>query len=209
MVTLASLLALAGVAVVCGPVNAPPTPLPNILLIVMDDIGIDQWKLFGYGGATPAATPNIDAIAAAGIKFHNLWAMPACSNGRAALFTGRYPLRTHVFTALGNNDLANFMVNPNEVTAPKLLGNAVTKARCLASSIWVSRATIRTATEWCMRSALITSTDGWTPPAIRRRSIKPRAACPRREPGHAASSAMRTMAAPIRALATPATTLAQ
>ena len=47
--------------------------------------------------------------------------MPACSNGRAALFTGRYPFRTHVYTAIGNNDLANFMVNPNEVTAPNLL----------------------------------------------------------------------------------------
>jgi arylsulfatase A-like enzyme len=47
--------------------------------------------------------------------------MPACSNGRAALFTGRYPFRTHVFTAIGNNDLANFMVNPNETTLPKLL----------------------------------------------------------------------------------------
>jgi len=87
----------------------------------MDDIGIDQWQLFGYGGATPAATPNIDAIAHAGVRFHNLWSMPACSNGRAALFTGRYPFRNHVYTALGNNDLANFMVNPNEVTVPKLL----------------------------------------------------------------------------------------
>jgi arylsulfatase A-like enzyme len=46
--------------------------------------------------------------------------MPACSNGRATLFTGRYPFRTHVFTALGNNDLANFMVNPNEETPPNL-----------------------------------------------------------------------------------------
>lgn len=87
----------------------------------MDDIGIDQWKLFGYGGATPAAMPNISAIARRGIRFHNLWAMPACSNGRAALFTGRYPFRTHVFTALGNNDLANFMVNPNDTTLPRLL----------------------------------------------------------------------------------------
>ena len=87
----------------------------------MDDIGIDQWSLFGYGGATPAAMPNITAIAQVGLKFRNLWSMPACSNGRAALFTGRYPFRTHVFTALGNNDLANFMVNPNEITLPKLL----------------------------------------------------------------------------------------
>lgn len=121
LLSFASLLALVGVGVVSGPVSAAKKPPPNILLIVMDDIGIDQWKLFGYGGATPAAMPNIAAIANAGIKFHNLWSMPACSNGRAALFTGRYPFRTHVFTALGNNDLANFMVNPNETTLPRLL----------------------------------------------------------------------------------------
>src|SRR5262245_19305831 len=95
--------------------------LPNIVLVVMDDLGIDQWKLFGYGGVTPASTPNIDAIAQGGVRFHNMCAMPACSNGRAALVTGRYPFRTQVMTALGNNDLANFMVNPNEVTLPQLL----------------------------------------------------------------------------------------
>jgi len=115
------LLALISVGVAWSPVCASNKPLPNILLILMDDIGIDQWQLFGYGGATPAVMPNIDEIAKAGIKFHNLWSMPACSNGRATLFTGRYPFRTHVYTALGNNDLANFMVNPNEVTVPKLL----------------------------------------------------------------------------------------
>ena len=69
----ASLLALIGVGVVAGPVCAASKPPPNILLIVMDDIGIDQWALFGYGGATPAAMPNIAAIAKAGIKFRNLW----------------------------------------------------------------------------------------------------------------------------------------
>jgi hypothetical protein len=47
--------------------------------------------------------------------------MPACSNGRAALFTGRYPFRTQVYTAIGSYDLANYMVNPNEMTLPKLL----------------------------------------------------------------------------------------
>jgi len=121
LLTLASSLALVGVGVVSRPASAANKPLPNILLIVMDDIGIDQWQLFGYGDGNPAATPNIDAIAQAGIKFHNLWAMPACSNGRAALFTGRYPFRTHVYTAIGTNDLANFMINPNEVSVPQLL----------------------------------------------------------------------------------------
>ena len=55
----------------------------------------------------PPSTPNIDALANNGVRFHNMWSMPACSNGRAAMFTGRYPFRTRVFTALGNNDLAN------------------------------------------------------------------------------------------------------
>ena len=120
LITLALLPAMAWLGLV-SPVRAADAPPPNILLIVADDIGIDQWKLFGYGGNTPAATPNIDAIAQAGIKFHNMWAMPACSNARAALFTGRYPFRTRVFTAIGSQDLANYMVNPNEVTAPRLL----------------------------------------------------------------------------------------
>src|ERR1039458_5136277 len=54
----ASLLALVGIGVVSGPICAANKSLPNILLIVMDDIGIDQWKLFGYGGTTPAAMPT-------------------------------------------------------------------------------------------------------------------------------------------------------
>src|SRR5215469_2918893 len=105
-----------------NPVTATSgSKLPNIVLVVMDDIGIDQWSLFGYGGGTGASTPNINAIADQGIRFHNMWAMPACSNGRAALYTGRYPFRTGVFTAIGNDDLANYMVNPNEYTIPVLL----------------------------------------------------------------------------------------
>ena len=99
----------------------PPTPHPNILFIIMDDVGIDQLQTFGYGGATPPATPNITQIADAGIRFRNTWSMPACSTSRAVLFEGRYPMRTNVFAALGPNDLANSMVGPFEMTAPKLL----------------------------------------------------------------------------------------
>ncbi len=104
-----------------GSGSASTANRPNIVLVLMDDIGIDQWALFGYGGTTPPAMPNISAIAEDGVRFHNMWSMPACSNGRAALFTGRYPFRTNVFTALGINDLANYMVNPSETTLPTLL----------------------------------------------------------------------------------------
>ena len=117
------LLAVLGVGGCGGGDNSSPAQSknPNIVLIVVDDIGIDQWQVFGYGGPLPPSTPNIDVLANQGVRFHNMWSMPACSNGRAALYTGRYPFRTRVFTALGNNDLANYMVNPNEATMPKLL----------------------------------------------------------------------------------------
>ena len=40
----------------------PPKPAPNILFIIMDDVGIDQMKSFGYGNLGPSM-PIVDAIA--------------------------------------------------------------------------------------------------------------------------------------------------
>lgn len=96
----------------------------NILFVIMDDVGIDQMASFGYGGATPPSMPNIDAIARAGVRFHNTWSMPECSPGRAAFFVGRYPFRTNMNQALGPNDLANSQLSPYDVTVPKLLKGA-------------------------------------------------------------------------------------
>ena len=92
-----------------------PPKTPNILFFVMDDVGIDQMKVFGYGGATPPRTPNIDAIAHAGVRFRNTWAMPECSPSRAAMFTGRWPLRTNVQAVISPSVLANAQVSPFEV----------------------------------------------------------------------------------------------
>jgi len=97
-----------------------PKP-PNILFVIMDDVGIDQMQIFGYGGVTPPRTPTIDTVARAGVLFRNTWAMPECSPSRASLFVGRYPLRTGVYDAILNLDLANSQVSPYEVTVPLLL----------------------------------------------------------------------------------------
>jgi len=94
---------------------------PNILFVVMDDVGIDQMRVFGYGGVTPPNTPNIDQLAKNGVRFHNTWAMPACTTSRGVFFDGRMPVRTNVYGALGPSDLANSQVSPYEMTAPKLL----------------------------------------------------------------------------------------
>ena len=45
----------------------------------MDDVGIDQMRIFGYGGGTPPLTPNIDSVARAGVRFSH-----ALLIGRAA-----------------------------------------------------------------------------------------------------------------------------
>lgn len=113
-------LLVADLATFAGQVEAAPKT-PNILFIIMDDVGIDQMRVMGYGGGTPPATPNIEAIANGGVRFHNAWSMPACSTSRSVFFTGRYPFRTNVFGALGPDDLANSQVSPFEMTAPKLL----------------------------------------------------------------------------------------
>ncbi|WP_245610649.1 sulfatase-like hydrolase/transferase [Xenophilus azovorans] len=102
------------------PATPQPSP-PNILFVIMDDVGVDQMASFGYGGNTPPPMPNIDAVADAGIRFRNTWSMPECSPGRAAFFVGRYPLRTGMYQALGPNDLANSQLSPHDVTVPKLL----------------------------------------------------------------------------------------
>lgn len=107
-----------------GDSSSAPPPKPNILFVIMDDVGIDQMKSFGYGGATPPSMPNMDAVAAAGVRFRNTWSMPECSPGRAAMFLGRFPLRTNIYAALGPYDLANAQVSNYEMTTPKLLKTA-------------------------------------------------------------------------------------
>jgi hypothetical protein len=121
---------LAGVAALCGgaPAYAGANP-PNIIFFVMDDVGIDHMRLYGYGdpgvnnGRADRRTrlPNIEAIAARGVTFTNAWAMPECSPSRAAFFTGRLPLRTNVLRPIQPPDLANSQVSPYALTLPKLL----------------------------------------------------------------------------------------
>lgn len=128
--TLSALLATACAVLTlasCGGGNspAPAKDQPaNILFVVMDDVGIDQMASFGYGGATGPKMPNMDAVAAAGVRFRNTWSMPECSPGRAAFFLGRYPFRTQIYQAIGPNDVANTQVSPYDMTAPKLLKQA-------------------------------------------------------------------------------------
>lgn len=70
----------------------PPTPArPNVVLILADDLGYGD---LGCTGAPDIRTPEIDRIAAEGLRFTMFYSNgPECTPTRAALLTGRYPQR--------------------------------------------------------------------------------------------------------------------
>src|SRR5438874_10751391 len=73
-------------------------PLPNIVLVLADDLGIND---LGCYGRTEHKTPHIDRLAAQGLRFTSAYcAQPICSPSRAALLTGRSPARLHLTTFL-------------------------------------------------------------------------------------------------------------
>lgn len=96
--TAASRLALAALAVtllLAVPLVTPlaqPAERPNIVLIFPDNLG---WGEVGaYGGVRGVPTPNIDSIAAQGIRLDNFNVEFSCTVSRAALLTGRYAIRS-------------------------------------------------------------------------------------------------------------------
>jgi len=67
---------------------------PNIILVMADDQG---WGQVGYNGHPILKTPQLDAMAEAGIRFNRFYAAgPVCSPTRASVLTGRSPIRTGV-----------------------------------------------------------------------------------------------------------------
>ena len=75
---------------------------PNVILLVTDDMG---WGDPGsYGFDRGVKTPNLDRIAKEGIRFTNWYAEASCTPGRAAIQTGRIPMRSALTVALGPGD---------------------------------------------------------------------------------------------------------
>ena len=73
---------------------------PNIVMIFIDDMG---WGDFSCFGNKAAQTPNIDRMAAEGIRFEQFYVnSPICSPSRCALTTGQYPQRWRIHSFLNN-----------------------------------------------------------------------------------------------------------
>src|SRR5215210_3449334 len=69
-------------------------PVPNIILILADDLG---WTDLSCYGSDLYETPHIDKLARDGMKFTQAYsACTVCSPTRSAILTGKYPARLHV-----------------------------------------------------------------------------------------------------------------
>lgn len=100
---------------------------PNIVMVLIDDMGWGDLSCFGN---TEAKSPNIDRIAAEGIRFTQFYVnSPICSASRCALTTGQYPHRWRISSYLDNRK-----VNAKRGVADWLDPKAPTIARILRES---------------------------------------------------------------------------
>lgn len=94
---------------------------PNVLILLVDDLGYGDPGVFGGGAMLGAPTPHIDRLAAEGLKLTSAYATPVCTPSRAALMTGRIPARSGLTRPLLASDRPTKNPWADEVTAAKLL----------------------------------------------------------------------------------------
>ena len=115
-------VAILGMALACssGPERGDPgRPLPNIVLVLADDLGYGDVGAYNADSRIP--TPNIDRLAGQGIRFTDMHSADSvCTPSRYALLTGRYCWRTRLQrTVLFNYEPP--LIEPSRVTLASLL----------------------------------------------------------------------------------------
>ena len=99
---------------------SPAKPFPNIVFILTDDTGYGDLGCYGSKGIK---TPNVDRLAAQGIRFTNAYAPSAtCTPTRYACMTGEYAWRKHGTGILPGN--AALIIEPGRTTLPSVLKKA-------------------------------------------------------------------------------------
>jgi arylsulfatase len=89
-------LLVAGVGL---PAPAPaqrPQP-PNILFILVDNLGYGELGVYGGGATRGAPTPRIDTLASEGLRLTNMNMEAQCTPSRSSILTGRYAIRSGTY----------------------------------------------------------------------------------------------------------------
>ena len=96
---------------------AAADPPPNVVILFADDLGYGDLGCYGH---PTIRTPNLDRMAAEGVRFTDFYVSSAvCSASRSALLTGAYHERVGIRGALGPKDRHG--LNPAETTLAELL----------------------------------------------------------------------------------------
>ena len=97
---------------------------PNILWLVVDDMGYGDPGCYGGGAAIGAATPNMDRIAREGLRLTSCYSQNTCTPTRSAILTGRLPVRTGLIRPILAGDRITENPWESEQSLAKLLSNA-------------------------------------------------------------------------------------
>ncbi|TWU10254.1 Arylsulfatase [Allorhodopirellula heiligendammensis] len=97
---------------------------PNIVWLIVDDMGYGDPGCYGGGAVTGAATPNIDRLAAEGLKLTSCYAQQTCTPTRSAILTGRLPMRTGLTRPILAGDKVTTNPWEDEVSLANLLSEA-------------------------------------------------------------------------------------
>jgi len=101
--------------------NNRKTRRPNFVFILVDDLG---WMDIGANGSLFYETPNVDKLAAEGMRFTQAYAAaPICSPTRASIMTGKHPARLHLTQWIGGPGNPDYVKNLplEEVVLPEAL----------------------------------------------------------------------------------------
>ena len=103
----------------CGKKGKTAAPLPNIVVILADDLGYGDLGSYNENSLVP--TPNLDRLASQGIRLTNAYCpVSVCSPTRYALMTGSYPFRSWKKSGVMSNYEPSMMAK-NQLTLPQML----------------------------------------------------------------------------------------
>ena len=142
---------------------------PNVIFLLLDDMGYADTGAYGN---RYHRTPNIDRVAAEGVRFTDAYAAaPNCSPTRASILTGRWPARSMVTQYLPGNVLPHAKLLQaqlplglplEETVLAQTLSDADTQRHALASGTWARERTARNPA--ASTRALLLATGGRTEP---------------------------------------------
>jgi arylsulfatase A-like enzyme len=102
--------------------SAPAQQKPNVVLVLMDNLGWGELGVYGGGILRGAPTPRIDKLASEGLRLLNFNVEAQCTPSRAALLTGRYAVRSGNGSVPLESPL--YGLTQWEVTMAEMLGSA-------------------------------------------------------------------------------------